>query len=248
MKLAAIYNVWDGVELLEGSMGCLKDHVDLFIIVWQDVSNFGEYYSPLSEIPTGKNIILHKYNPKRKNGFENEISKRQLGIDIAKQHNCTHFLSIDCDEYYEDFGKSKQEFINSGYKGSVCKIFTYFKHPTFRFETPDGYYVPFIHELRPDTLTGCKRYPFYCDPTRKINQSDVIEVDCFMHHFSWVRNDIERKARNSSAKKNIERGTILRDFFSPNLENNIEGFYIKDFDKRLILVEDKFRISEKLKV
>jgi hypothetical protein len=41
MKLAAIYNAWDGVELLKGSMNCLKDGVDIFIVIYQDVSNYG---------------------------------------------------------------------------------------------------------------------------------------------------------------------------------------------------------------
>jgi hypothetical protein len=249
MKLAAIYNVWDGVELLKGSMDCLKDHVDLFIIVYQDVSNFGEYYDPLPEIPTeGYNVVIQKYTPKVKAGHENETRKRQLGIDIAKHHSCTHFLTLDCDEYYEDFGKAKQEYINRNLKGSVCKIFTYFKSPKYRLETPDGYYVPFIHELRSDTLTGLGKYPFYVDPTRRINEGDVKEVDCFMHHFSWVRKDIDRKARNSSAKRNIERGTLLNDYYSTKNMTNLSGFYIKDFNKRLILVEDKFGLCEKLKI
>ena len=48
MKLAAIYNVWDGEEHLLGSMKCLTGHIDLFIIVFQRVSNFGEPFDPLT--------------------------------------------------------------------------------------------------------------------------------------------------------------------------------------------------------
>jgi len=66
MKLAAIYNLWDGEELLLGSMKCLKDHVDLFIIVWQEVSNFGEPHNPLDNLNfAGFPIALVKYNPPR---------------------------------------------------------------------------------------------------------------------------------------------------------------------------------------
>jgi len=50
MKLAAIYNVWDGVELLHGSIECIKDHVNQIIIVWQNVSNIGEIYDPMPEM------------------------------------------------------------------------------------------------------------------------------------------------------------------------------------------------------
>jgi hypothetical protein len=66
-----------------------------------------------------------------------------------------------------------------------------------------------------------------------------------MHHLSWVREDIERKARNSTARNNIRRGSLLKDFYSHNLETNPEGYYIKDFDKRLILVENKFNVQIK---
>jgi len=63
--LAAIYNVWDGIELLRGSMLQLKGHVDYFIIVYQTTSNFGEQYNPLPDIDiTGfDNVHLVCYNP-----------------------------------------------------------------------------------------------------------------------------------------------------------------------------------------
>ncbi|MFW8746205.1 hypothetical protein, partial [Mesorhizobium japonicum] len=83
----------------------------------------------------------------------------------------------DCDEYYENFGEAKQKFIDSGAKGSVCKILTYFKKPTLRLENEDNYYVPFIHELNENTTVGNYGYPFYADPTRKINESNVVLLD-----------------------------------------------------------------------
>jgi hypothetical protein len=65
LKLSVIYNVFDGVELLRGSMLCMKDHVDLFIIVYQDVSNFGEQYNPLPDMDLSgfSNVTLVKYDP-----------------------------------------------------------------------------------------------------------------------------------------------------------------------------------------
>jgi hypothetical protein len=246
MRLAAIYNVWDGDELLEGSIKQIYDYVDLIIIVWQDVSNYGEHYAPkFSEfLSKSEKTIFHYYYPKRKNGYENEIQKRQIGLEIAKQQNCTHFLHLDCDEYYEDFKEAKEEYIKRGTKGSVCGIYTYFKNPTYRLETPDGYYVPFIHELKPGTQVGVRKYPFYVDPTRKINEKDVIKLEIYMHHFSWVRKDIQRKARNSSAKINLERGTLLKDYYCNTLCSNPSGFYLKDFDKKIILVPNRFNIEE----
>lgn len=249
MKLAAIYNVWDGEELLKGSMMRLKDHVDLFIIVHQKESNFGEWYEQFPSIEhiclngEFKLVELYEYQPRvGMGGAFNEKAKRNMGLDIARSAGCTHFIHMDCDEYYEDFGEAKQLYINSGHKGSVCKLYTYFGEPTLRFENPDGYYVPFIHELRPDTKAGDTKYPFYCDPTRRINETDIVELPVFMHHYSWVRNNIERKCRNSSAKSNIEKGTMLKDYYSKELG---PGYYVKDYKQRLIEVENIFGIDFK---
>lgn len=246
MKLAAIYNVWDGVELLQGSMNCLKNHVDLFIIVYQTTSNFGEKDNPLPEISkiSFENCLLVKYNPEIISGSKNEKNKRNIGLEIAKQYNCTHFLHMDCDEYYHDFGNAKQQYINSGHNGSVCKIFTYFKKPTLRFEDEDCYYVPFIHELKKDTEAGVKKYPFYVDPTRRINETDVVLLHIHMHHFSYIRNNIERKIRNSTAKVNIQNSNLLKDYYSPDLK---EGYHVKDiFNQKLIEVPDTFNIITNL--
>ncbi len=190
------------------------------------------------------NVIFYKYVPGIRNGLTNEKAKRQLGLRIAKENKCTHFLHLDCDEYYdkEDFKYAKNYILENNIKGSVCKMYTYFKKPTYRCETPDGYYVPFIHELKPHTGIA-KEYPFYVDLTRRINQSNIVEIPIFMHHFSWVRENIERKANNSSARANIYKGTLLKDYYSTNLFSEPDGYYIKDFDKRLILVENKFNVQ-----
>lgn len=250
MKIAAIYNVWDGVELLYGSMKCLKNEVDIFILVWQDVSNFGERYNPMDDfkIPDfGCEVILVKYEPTGQFGTGNEILKRNLGLQYAKQEGCTHFLHMDCDEYYEDFAAAKQEFIQSGAKGSVCKMYTYFKNPTLRLEAADNYYVPFIHKLEKSTFAGAKNYPYYVDPTRKIQQlyvpmdeSNVVLMDKPMHHYSWVRKDIERKARNSSAKANIERSQLLQDYYADETK---AGYFLKDYKQKLVEVDDLFEIK-----
>jgi hypothetical protein len=247
MKLAAIYNVFDGEELLKGSMECLREHVDVFIIVWQDVSNIGEEYKGniADSIAEKCVIISHKYTPDLSIGaMRNEINKRNIGLEIAKSYGCTNFLHVDVDEYYEDFGTALMQYKQSKTAGSVCRLFTYFKYPTLRFETPDEYYVPFIHELKADTNSGWRLtpYKFYVDPTRSINTDDVVLLpDVFMHHFSWVRKDIERKARNSSAARNIKRTTLVEDFLSPDIT---EGSVVKDYyGKKLIRVPNTFNIE-----
>lgn len=244
VKLAAIYNLFDAEELLIGSMRSIKDSVDLFIIVWQDVSNFGEQRNPLKNLPMDKmdaefKILFIKYEPANM-GMLDERLKRNMGINVAREHGCTHFISIDCDEYYlpGDFEKGKKLFLESGCEGSVVTLYSYFGDATLRQENRDSYYVPFIHKLDEHTITGAPVYPYYVDPTRKINCASVKLLLIDMHHYTWVRKDIELKARNSSAKRNIERAGVLKDYYTAK-----EGAVVNG-GNRLIKVPDYFGITE----
>jgi len=147
---------------------------------------------------------------------------------------------MDCNAHQNLKRLAKQKYIESGAGGSVCKIFTYFKKPTLRFETEDGYFVPFIHKLNANTQAGLVKYKYHVDPTRKINEQNVALLDVHMQHFSWVRLDIERKARNSSAKYNLEDGTMVQDYHKKEVG---PGFYVKDYDKKLIEVPNVFGIK-----
>lgn len=250
IKLAAIYNIFDGTELLYPSIVSIQDDVDVFILVYQKVSNYGEpiedsdcmrinyIHSFLSKMQ--KECHLVEYIPNHNNGMWNETNKRNLGIQKAKDLKCTHFIQMDCDELYENFGSIKQDFLNSDADGSVLQMMTYFKRPSLRFENPDNYFVPFIHKLYPNTVTGSKKYPFYCDPTRRINTENVILLSGFMHHFSYIRLNIQKKLRNSSARMNIESSNLLADYMNPNLK---EGYFVKDFNQKLINVPDLFKLS-----
>jgi hypothetical protein len=248
MRLAAIYNIWDGVELLPGSISCVLPHVQEIIIVYQTESNYGERFDPLPELKesapwlfTSSKIRFVYFNPVvHHGGAMNEIAKRNMGLDAARKLECTHFLHMDCDEYYKDFPKAIEWYERAGAPGSVCMLFTYFKAPTLRFLEPDGYFVPFIHELRPDSAAGVPDYPYWADPTRRIGNQKIALLPVFMHHFSWVRKDIERKCRNSSARKNIEHGTMLDSYRSGECG---AGFYVKDYCQKLTAVDDFFNLN-----
>jgi hypothetical protein len=239
MKLAAIFNVFDSEELLPGSIKCIESHVDAIIIIWQSVSNYGECYTP--QLPDGEKIVRIEYKPSRNNARSNEIAKRNSGLNIAREMDMTHFLHMDCDEYYLDFAEAKFAYINSGHAGSVLRLHTYFKHPTLRLDQPENYYVPFIHKLEKETIAGEKFYPYYVDPTRRINQKDVIELPFWMHHYSWVRKDIGRKIRNSTARKTIQSKHYL------DYQRDLKpGDYLPCYDRKLIQVPDYFNITSVL--
>jgi len=254
-RLAAIYNVWDGEELIRGSIDCIKDYVDKIIIVWQDVSNFGEAYDPMPNLKfpfeIDKKVIHYRYEPTFGiGGAQNEVKKRNIGLEIAYNYDCTHFFHIDVDEYYQDFKSLKAEYFNSGKIGSACRIYTYFKKPTWRLENMDGYYVPFIHELEEGTRAGNSSYPLYCDPTRTVTYSEQCFVDDIlvmsqpMHHYSWIRKDIGRKARNSSASPYGNKLKGLLDDYHLLNDSNAEGYVINDMGgQRLKIIDNLFGIN-----
>lgn len=251
-KLAAIYNVYDGLELLRGSIEFIKANVDVVIIVYQKESNFGEVneniLGELADcVPNHVNCYLQEYFPiKIWGGTMNERAKRNIGIECALELDCTHFFHIDVDEYYEDFGAAKEVYIKSGAFGSVCPIYTYFKKPTYRLAELDSYYVPFIHKLHPGIKAGSSSYPYWVDPTRTINipEGETVQLlaDHPMHHYSWVRDDIERKARNSSAGQHGNKlQGLLADYYSPDLK---EGYVINDMGgQKIVEVPNLFNIK-----
>lgn len=245
MRLAAIYNVFDGEELLEGSIKQILPLIDVLIIVYQEVSNHGICYMPDLTNVLKYNPEVVKFTPNFDlNPTQNEKAKRQLGVNVALQAGYTHFVHLDCDEYYDtvQFKNAKDVIERMGIEASALSMYTYFQKPTLRLKELDNYYVPFIHKLGNKTKMGYPKYPYYVDPTRSVNTDNVYYFNpevCVMHHFSWVRKNIDRKIKNSSARKNIEKSNLLKDYNS----NLTTGSYLKDYKQTLIEVPDLFNLG-----
>ena len=253
MKLIAIYNVWDSEELLEGSIRQIREHVDFVYVVYQVTSNAGEYNESGREevLRLAKAGLVDEYKlftPNASKPMHSETRKRQIGINYAREKGFTHFLHMDCDEYYDSkqFAQAKAYIDYESIDGSVCKIQTYYKRPTLKFSGLDDYYVPFIHKIAIGTRCGLKHadpYPFYADPTRRIHpHRNVIELQegrIIMHHFSYIRKDIEKKLQNSTARINFDIPEILRQY-----ENAEAGTVVAHYNNmRLVETENRFNIN-----
>lgn len=249
MRLAAIFNVWDDWDMLFYSVKNIRPLVEGVIIIGSEYSNFGEF----SSIPScWIDQELYIREPQFKNNPRaSETDKRNYGLDIARRLGYTHFISMDADEFYEpeQFLKSKEFFKNPDVKGLVCTCTTYFKSPKLTIGL-DSTLVPFIHQLTPHIRHGFnKNYPFAwdgpqirIDPTRSLNiQSGVERTDLVMSHLSWVRTDYNKKIRNSTARANLERSSILKD-----LKNAKGGYFCEYYQKTLMECENKFNIPEEL--
>lgn len=220
MKLAAIFNVWSDWDLLDYSAQSIDPLVDTIIVVASTMSNYGEY----CEIPERWKDKVYLSEPVLNHPLHAETNKRNNGLALAKATHCTHFIMMDADEFYdpEQFLKEKQRFIdNPDLAGLVCASQVYIKSPSLTVGL-DTTRVPFIHKITPTLKHEFNRsYPFAwegrairIDPTRSLNINSGVEwSNIVMDHYSWVRKDIHRKIRNSTAKSNIERTNIAKNFF-----------------------------------
>lgn len=260
MKLCAIVNVWDADELLRPMLQQVRPHVELVVAMWQDISNYGERHNPSEAIDdcieSGLIDVTAPYvpdmTPRRYQGTYNETVKRNRGLSIARKQGCTHYLHLDCDEFYDpaQFAAAREMMDKSGYDSSACRMRTYYRRPTYQLTPPESYWVPFIHRVHPRTVCGHQNgavgYPVTTDPTRTAHpvgrflpfQREELE----MHHMSWVRRDIGRKLRNHSSSAK----------FAVNLESSIRAFEEYQIgdplvwplqDHAIVEVPDRFGLS-----
>ena len=219
MKLGVSYNIFDGEELLEGSIKQIRDQVDYVSVVCQTTSNFGK---PCSQdlIPLLKRLKKEKlvdevllYTPEPQNGGHfNEIQKRNIGLQCSLKAGCTHHMSIDCDEYYlsKEFVNLKQLILDGDYDSSYCQMLTYYKSWDYILDPPEDYYVSLITKIKEDSsyVLGAPA-PVLIDPTRRVlglNRPLILKREQIqMHHGSYIRKDIRAKLENSSASVNFNQ-------------------------------------------
>src|SRR5579859_6104118 len=209
MRLIALYSVFDGEELLEGSVRQIRGLVDFVLCSVQTVSYTGQKYEGgLEKARELKRMGLVDevavYTPSGEVGTQiNELRKRFGAIQLGYKAGFSHFIHMDCDEYYlpEEFARVKQFVEEGGFDGSLVYSKTYFKRPDWVMDDVDRTFFTFIHKYRADLACCGSNFPYVCDPTRTVNAKNIKVLDREMitlHHYSWVRNDVLRKLRNSS--------------------------------------------------
>ena len=232
----------------------MRPLVDGVIIIGSNKSNYGEY----SEIPKywidcgmgNDETYLFVQEPQFSHPMNSETDKRNFGLQKARDLGFTHFLTMDADEFYEPepFIKERQRFIdNPDLAGLVCASQVYFKSPTLTIGL-DTTLVPFIHKITNGLKHEFnKRYPFAwsgrdirIDPTRALSIDSGVEwSEIVMHHMSWVREDYDKKIRNSTARANIEKSTIKEDLLLAK-----DGYFCKFYGKVLSAAPNLFNLPE----
>jgi hypothetical protein len=254
IHLTACYTVFNGCELLAGSIKQIYNHVDSIVLCVQSQSNTGNIIDyddaqivwSIGKIFKKVHVITFKpdLNLSTK---ENERRKHQLMIDKAKELNSTHFLMSAADHYYktEEFAKAKRIAIDGNYDLTASLMFTYYKEPTFQLDPIEDYYMPFIMKLKDSTIITRKNYDFKVDPSVRIepvnSQRIFRQEELMMHHFSMIRKDIRSKFSNSASAGNW---TEKIPAFIEEYENAKVGDEISYFkNRKLIAVSNFFQIK-----
>jgi hypothetical protein len=253
MRLCSIINSWvDSIELLPF---CLKNHLqfcDHVIVVWSMTSNHKTYddgFLPfIMKYKNDGRITFHQHEPvPGATPLVNETRKRNYGIDVARKSGFTHFIIADADEFYipESMNYEKKKFDKGDLNGIVHPLKVYIKTP--HLWCSDHTLVPGIHKLEKTTFVGqFKEYPFaydelgnaHIDPSRRVNYLSGIGMSEFpMHHYSYVRKNIDLKIDNSSA--NIRRS---RQVIYDELRDAKPGYISKLYHQELKETENIFGI------
>lgn len=240
MKLGATFNLFDNEELLEKSCLAIRKFCHYICVVWQDTSNFGqkhpnprikEFYDSLVKKNIINELIYYKpkvFNPEEKrklvsksytgdptqvlDQFCNEITKREVGRLHCFKNGCTHFMSMDADEFYlpEQMTYATSEIMKNDYEMTACRMRILFKKSTLEYYPYDDLNaVTFICKIIPN---GAHRIDEPCqvvlDPTRKITNVKKFYMfkrqELEMFHMSFIRKNMRLKLENTSNKHNIE--------------------------------------------
>jgi hypothetical protein len=243
MSICAIINFWDGENILPHAVKQWhKLGVDV-IIVYSNSSNYRviKNNEALLHRPEYKDCILYKCEPRDSlQPVDNERMKRNYGLEKARALGYTHFITADADELYESVD------VDLDAAGIVVACQTYFKTPTLTIGK-DVTLVPFVHKMTPTIAHAWNRnYPYAwvdgnirIDPSRQLNINDgvVFSRDILMHHYSYVRIDINSKIENSTARNNIRRSVVLSD-----MEHAKPGYFCRYYQKTLQEVPNLFGI------
>lgn len=166
---------------------------------------------------------------------EQETEKRNILIQDAEDHGCSHVIVIDSDEYYtkKAFERGLDIIDEKDAECSYCQYCNYgINYRSFLvYPFKDGMFVPFVSKVKYRHQFDCKDFTRPSDPTRryvlpydgyttvKDQRGNPIQIKKYtveplifdwetvhMHHLSWLRANIRKKLENWSSK------TVFKDY------------------------------------
>ena len=236
-KLALGIVAFEGTEHLYNIITELQDLVDYVSIGLQDISYHGDPLPLIDKHEIDRlvndglvNTVINVKLDNTKLARAQETDKRNMIIDDAAAHGCTHIIVIDSDEYYTraSFLRGLKEIDEHDYEQTYCQYINYYHDYSHVLIYPfkDGMYVPFVTKTKYHYGFESTDFNKPSDPTRRYlrpyDSSKMVkgrdgkehEIKHFtvdyhvfkweevkMHHLSWIRADIRKKLNMWSSKK-----------------------------------------------
>ena len=173
---------------------------------------------------------IHYKTPPQSPQF-NELTKKNNGLEKVKQLGYTHFLTVDCDEFYfeNEFNEAKEFIKKEDIDTSVCWIQNYHKVPEYRVVgLSEPFKVPFINKIYSDTQLnlGASYFTPQVDPTRIVNTYHRPHLfnkeKIMMHHYTTIRKDIRKKYESWTCRLNYVNDGVIDERASQVLNYNID--------------------------
>lgn len=247
-KLGLLIICFEGSEHLYNIISELRESVDFVSVGLQRLSYHGDRISQidLNEIFRLRDEdhlvdnILEVELDINKAAREQETDKRNMLIQDAQDHGCTHAIVIDSDEYYtrKSFENACQMIDDNNYPITYCQYINYYHDYNHFLLYPfkDGMYVPFVTRVEYRHSFECTDFTLPSDPTRRFvrpvkgmkkvkdelgREHEIKEYavdyhvfqwnEVKMHHLSWLRADIRKKLNVWSSKKCFDNYNDLID-------------------------------------
>jgi hypothetical protein len=216
MRLGVAYNFFNAEEHLLASLRSVRNAVDFIVIIYQTVSNAGDIWTDEAhtalEAAVSSNLadMAIEYTPDAGlSRQENELKKRKLGLAQCRTARCSHFLSMDADEFYRhsELEESKSIILRDCLTRTTVSSLFHLQRPVYR--SLDTTNVAFICRLDWLTRIGVPKYPApMVDPTRKVGtfpgrHTHFGSETVAMYHMNFVRKNFASKLRNTSTTDQI---------------------------------------------
>jgi len=266
LKFGAAYNLCTGSELIMDSILSIRKNVDYITVIYNEISvnnipvknNLKELLQKLKDekLIDDFKLFVHKKEIEEKeiHNKHKEIEQRNEGLQMCKDNGCTHFMTMDCDEFYTDseFKKAKEEIIKNDFNSTYCKMISYYKDESHVIDPPEEYFVPFIYKIINNCEFHIQEFPVLCDPSREyfVGKYKIFDrSELQMHHFTYVRNDLADKLFNAPTKEKYEgHFKVLIKYFNQWKEGDQGLTYNGYCDLKKIKPYFKLNINNKIYV
>ena len=240
-KIGFSYNVFDGDELLKYSINSIKPYAEYISVIYSTKSNFGNQETwglkdnLLKLQSKGYIDELIEYIPKVSgnscDGLNNEIEKRNIGLQKSIDNKCDVHVSIDCDEMYnqKEIEYAIWRFMLSGAESMVLQHKQFYKNTKTEVVPSENTYVTLFELLN----KNIENYQLNAkgpvlDPTRKLGgRRRYIYFQRFeieMMHLSFIRKNLKVKLVNSSANIPLESQDKICDYYE-NYKANTDALW-----------------------